>query len=220
MGEPGQQAAPRAAAEEANVQSVKDVIGKTIISIESGDKLGTVSDALMDDGSVSLVALVVGGGVLGKEHVLPFSDVHTLGGDTVLARADAGISGPREWRESGVQATRSSALKGRPVVTMTGHKLGEVSDLLVDPRSGAFAALEVAASDFGGLRTKRSLIKPGAEIRIGPDAVVVPDVPGEPTERDGGEPQASQPEHTDPVEAGPQPTAADDPPTVRYPNAG
>jgi uncharacterized protein YrrD len=75
-------------------------------------------------------------------------------------------------------------LKGRPVVTATGHRLGEISDLLVDGQTGAFDALEVASSDFGGLRTKRSQVRPGADIRIGPDAVVVPEGTTRQSERD------------------------------------
>jgi uncharacterized protein YrrD len=166
---------PAPACEEEDVRNVSELIGKPVISVETGDKLGTVADALLADGDVRLVALVIGGGLLGTEHVLPFRDVQTLGGDTILARSQAGVVGAREWHEGGVRTTRSSALKGRPVVTAAGHRLGEVSDFVVDDQTGAFDALEVATSDFGGLRTKRSLVRAGAEIRIGPDAVVVPE---------------------------------------------
>lgn len=157
------------------MRNVSELIGKPVISVETGDKLGNVADALLADGDVRLVALVIGGGLLGKEHVLPFRDIQTLGGDTILVRSQSGVVGASEWRESGTRATRSSSLKGRPVVTATGHRLGDVSDFLIDDQTGAFDALEIAASDFGGLRTKRSLVRPGSEIRIGPDAVVVPE---------------------------------------------
>ena len=157
------------------MRSVRDIVGKPLIAIDSGDKVGTISDALIEDGSVRLVGLVASGGTLGKEHVVPFEEIQTIGGDTVLIRSATGVIGAREWREAGVQTTRSSALKGKPIVTVTGHRLGEVGDVLVNAGTGAFEALEVAASDFGGLRTKRSLIRPGADIRIGPDAVVVPE---------------------------------------------
>jgi uncharacterized protein YrrD len=157
------------------VRNVSELIGKPVISVETGDKLGTVADALLGDSDVRLLALVLGGGLLGKEHVLPFRDVQTLGGDTILVRSQSGVVGPREWRDSGTRATRSSSLKGRPVVTASGHRLGEVSDFVIDEQTGAFDGLEVATSDFGGLRTRRSLIRPGSDIRIGPDAVVVPE---------------------------------------------
>jgi uncharacterized protein YrrD len=168
------------------VRNVSELIGKPVISVETGDKLGSVADALLADGDVRLLALVIGGGLLGKEHVLPFRDIQTLGGDTILVRSQSGVVGAREWRESGVRATRSSSLKGRPVVTAAGHRLGEVSDFLIDDQTGAFDALEIAASDFGGLRTKRSLVRPGSEIRIGPDAVVVPESTATTATEEGG----------------------------------
>ena len=95
---------------------VSEIIGKTVVSAESGDRLGSVSDALVEEGGGRVVGLVLGSGVFAKEHVMPFHDVQTLGGDAVLARTDAGMLAPREWRKSGVKATRSSDLRGRAVV--------------------------------------------------------------------------------------------------------
>jgi uncharacterized protein YrrD len=164
---------------------VSDIIRKPIVSAETGDRLGSVSDVLLEDGSISLVALVVSDGLLAKEQVLPLRDVKMLGGDTVLAHQQTGILDLGQWRQSGVKATRSSALRGKPVVTVSGHRLGEVSDLLVDEKTGAFSGLEVAKHDLGGLRTRRSIIQGSQEIRVGPDAVVVPDAAAH--DRDAGE---------------------------------
>jgi hypothetical protein len=50
-----------------------------------------------------------------------------------------------------------------------------VSDLLIDRETGALAALEIGQSDLGGLRKKRSQVHVSPDMRIGPDAVVVPD---------------------------------------------
>jgi len=161
------------------MRSVKELIGKPVVAVDTGDRIGTVSDALLEDeagrGSLSIVGLVIGGGLLAQEHVMPFRDVQTIGGDTILARSHAGMVGAREWRESGVRSTRVSLLKGRPVVSTTGQRLGELSDLLIDEQTGTFSALEVAASDLGGLRTRRSLLQPVTDVRIGPDAVLVPE---------------------------------------------
>jgi hypothetical protein len=49
-----------------------------------------------------------------------------------------------------------------------------VSDLLIDD-TGVFTGLEAARHDLGGLRTKRTVVRASEEIRIGPDAIVVPD---------------------------------------------
>lgn len=172
---------------------VSEIIGKPIVSAETGDRLGSVSDALVEEGSINVVALVVGGGLLAKERVLPFRDIQTLGGDTVLARTDSGVRSPKEWHRTGVRAIRSSELTGRSVVTVGGQRLGEVSDLLVNDRTGSFDGVEVSARHLGGLRTRRVTLPATNNLRIGPDAVVVPDEAVEAFERPRN---SSSPDHS------------------------
>jgi uncharacterized protein YrrD len=155
-------------------------MGKPIVSAETGDQLGSVSDALAANKRV--VALVVGLGVFAKEHVLPFANVHTLGGDTVLASSESDMRGPAEWRQSGVKSTRCSDILGKPVVTTGGSRIGEVSELLIDEQTGVFGAIEVTAHSLSGLRTRRSILHWSERVRIGPDTVVVPDMALEETE--------------------------------------
>lgn len=161
--------------QEVAVHRVSEIIGKPTVSAETGDRLGKVADALLADGGINVVAIVLGGGLLGKERVLPFHDIQTLGGDTVLARTESGIREPLEWRRAGVKATRSSALRGKPVVTVGGQRVGEVSDLLVNDETGKFAGVEVETRHLGGFRTKRAILRASDDMRIGPDAVIVGD---------------------------------------------
>jgi uncharacterized protein YrrD len=156
------------------VHRFSELIGKPIVSADSGEKLGNISDLLVDEGGVQLVGLVLGGGLLGKDHVLPFRDIQTLGGDVVVARTGSGVMGARQWRETGTDAIRSSTLNGKPVVTTSGHRVGSISDIVVND-AGAFDGLEVASKDLGGLRTRKTMVRPSAEMRIGPDVIVVPD---------------------------------------------
>lgn len=154
---------------------IGEVIGKTVVSVTSGAKLGTISDALLQPGGEGVIALVLGGGLLAKEHVLPLADVQTFGADTVLARTDEHLMNAREWRESETSAVRSSTVRGRRVVTASGREIGHVSDFVVDETSGAFDGIEVESRSFGGLRTQRRVIPASATPRVGPDAIVVED---------------------------------------------
>jgi uncharacterized protein YrrD len=156
------------------MQHLRRVVGRTVISIETGNRLGSISDVLLDDGTLRVVGFVVGGGLLSQEQVLPFGEVKALAGDTVLAMPGATLVGAREWREQGAATVRISALAGRPLITAAGQRLGAVTDLLVDEQTAVVDALEVATSDLGGLRTRRSIVA-ATGARIGPHAVVVPD---------------------------------------------
>jgi uncharacterized protein YrrD len=86
--------------EEDTVQRVSDLMGKTIVSADTGEKLGTVSDILLDDTDTRVVGLVVRSGWMGKEQVLPREAVQTLGRDAVVARSGSGLVGAREWRRN------------------------------------------------------------------------------------------------------------------------
>jgi len=125
------------------VYRVNEMTGKPVVSVAGGEKLGEIADALIDPGRVSLIGLVVGNGRLGKEHVLPFDDVQTVGRDAVLVRTDEHLMTPRAWREAEISATRSTALRGRRVITAAGDEVGHVSDVLIDEANGTFAGLEV-----------------------------------------------------------------------------
>ena len=77
---------------------VTDVIGRPVVSADSGRKLGNVSDMLIDDAGTEIVGLVVKHGALRGEDVLPASAIHSLGPDAVVSRTDELING-REWRD-------------------------------------------------------------------------------------------------------------------------
>ena len=75
-----------------------DVIGKPVVSADTGRKLGTVADMLLDDTGRALVGLVIRHGVLRGEHVLSADDVQSLGTDAVVSRSDRLITA-KEWHQ-------------------------------------------------------------------------------------------------------------------------
>jgi len=74
------------------------LIGKPVVSANTGEKLGSVSDLLFDDGNRQLVGLVVQHGMLRSEEVLPAGDVQTFGRDAVVSRTGAALISAKEWR--------------------------------------------------------------------------------------------------------------------------
>jgi uncharacterized protein YrrD len=76
-----------------------DVIGKPVISADGGEKLGSVSDLLLDDRSRELIGVVVTHGMLKNEQVLPAAAVQSFGRDVVVSRTSELIA-TRDWRAS------------------------------------------------------------------------------------------------------------------------
>ena len=157
------------------MRKVSELVGKSIVSAASGEHLGKVSDVLVDQQSHRVLGFVIGGGLMGSEHVLLHADVQAMGADAVVARSGTGVVGARDWREQGVAAARTSTLTDRRVLTNSGRALGKVHDVLLDDRGAAVEAFEVSVPSLGGLVHKHTILPHVAGMTIGADAVLVPD---------------------------------------------
>jgi uncharacterized protein YrrD len=154
---------------------VSDVIGRAVVSSEGGERIGQVSDVLLDPASHCAVGLVLAGGMFRSEHVLPYGHVQTLGRDAVIARGVDGLLDPDAWRRQATGALRSSTLTHKRVLTTAGRHLGEIDDVYVNDQTGAIEGYDVRASTLGGLSHKRSRLPQADGITIGTDAVLVPE---------------------------------------------
>ncbi len=81
-------------------QRATDLIGKPVVAADSGEKLGTVSDLLLDSSSHHLVGLVVKHGLLKGETVLPAAAVQTLGRDAIVSRSGSALVAAKDWRRA------------------------------------------------------------------------------------------------------------------------
>jgi uncharacterized protein YrrD len=84
-------------------QRASQLIGKSVVSADTGERLGTVSDILLDEGDHRLVGLVVQRGLMKSEHVLPTESVQTYGRDAVVSRNAQALVTAKEWQRSQVK---------------------------------------------------------------------------------------------------------------------
>jgi uncharacterized protein YrrD len=73
-----------------------DVIGKPVVAADSGRKLGTVEDLLLDDDTTAVRGVLVSHGFLKKSHILPAEAIQSLGRDAVVSRSSELIDA-RDW---------------------------------------------------------------------------------------------------------------------------
>ena len=156
------------------MQKVSELVGKPIVSADTGERIGKVSDVLVDLQSHHVLGLVVAGGLFSSEHVLPYTDVQAMGRDAVVARSRSGVVGAKEWRQQAVETMRTSTLQHRRVLTTSGRALGEIRDVLLDD-AGGIEGFEIAGSTLGGLLRRRSRLPQAPGVTIGADAVLVSD---------------------------------------------
>ena len=152
---------------------VSEYLGKPIVSADTGEKIGTVADVLVDAHAGRIVGVIVSGGLLTSEHVLPYADVQVMGGHAVSAKSGRHIIGAREWRDAGSDASRSKTYKDRPVITTGGRELGAVRDVYVNEQTGVVEAYDIAGSAFTRLVERRSVLPQSVDVSVGPDALIV-----------------------------------------------
>lgn len=155
------------------MRRVSELVGKPIVTLDTGEKVGHAADLLVDSSGDHLVGIVIGGGVLSGERVLPYDHVQALGEDTIVARTQHGTLGAREWRDHDRDASRSSTLKGRRVVTRDGRQIGTVHDVYIDPDTGHVEGYEVRERVFAGLVSRPRVLPRSGDVTIGPDVVIV-----------------------------------------------
>jgi uncharacterized protein YrrD len=155
------------------VQRAAQIVGKLIVTADTGEKVGEAADLLVDESGQRIVGVVVRSGLLGRETVLPYEEVQAVGGDAIVARSQERVMTPQEWHEHGPHASRSSSLKNRRVVTTEGRQLGTIRDMCVDERTGAIEGYELAERVFAGLIMQYRILPRSGQVTLGPDAVVV-----------------------------------------------
>jgi uncharacterized protein YrrD len=161
---------------------VSDLIGKAIMSADRGERMGTVSDVLIDAAHGRAAALIVREGLLKRERVLPFDGVQVFGRDAVVVRPDTGALDADVWKERGVTARRASELRHKRVITSGGREVGAVNDFYLAD-SGAIEAYDVESAGFGGIVRRHARLPHTNDIAMGDDVMVVSDGAAEALER-------------------------------------
>jgi len=107
------------------MRMVTDLIGLPVVSMDGGEKMGTVKDVLIDTEGLCATALLVSGDA--GRGGLPFNKILSIGPDAITVESAkpifwASATKPGPGRES-------SDIKGLPVVNISGATLGNVSNI-------------------------------------------------------------------------------------------
>jgi uncharacterized protein YrrD len=111
----------------------KDLIGKPIISITDGRLLGTVKDIYINDQLYWLSGLFLKneGMIRRKATLIPRESVVVYGLDAILVKNSESITTDKE-HDDAEQWVRLEKLRGRPVDTPGGTKVGNIGDVMLD----------------------------------------------------------------------------------------
>lgn len=160
-----------------NVLSADSLIGKTILSLTSGNKVGEVSDLMIDPLRGLLLGLAVQPAHGAAQAAILTRDLHSFGEDAVMIRNDNSLTDPGEASPATFFAIRKNII-GAKIITESGKLLGEVAAVYLDTSGTPAAAIyEVRESLLDKLLRRAIFIPASAGLAVSDNAerIIVPD---------------------------------------------
>jgi len=132
----------------------QSIIGLPVIEGSTGRKLGVVKDLYANGQSARLDGFYVTDKGWGNKTIgIPFDDV-TIGSDAIIT--EGSIS--QVTRPSEQNGGELEKLLGKKVVREDGMEIGYISDIILDPLTGAIEGLELSESVLGDLISGRRIL--------------------------------------------------------------
>jgi uncharacterized protein YrrD len=147
--------------------------GKAIVYIRSGEKLGDVSKVLFDPQSLRIAALISQHGSLlnRQELAFPAEDVVIWGKDAILTKNREPLS-TDETSQLEAYIDLSEQLEGRYVVSTDGVRVGQINDVIID-ESGRIASYALSQVFIKGPVGQSKRIPVEATSSLGEDVLIV-----------------------------------------------
>lgn len=151
------------------MQRANELFGKEIVNQATGVKQATVRELIFDQEARNIVALLVGGGLLGHNMVVRWSSIMSVG-DVIVVEGEALLAVGSEDPEVADLRKQAHRITDTNIITEAGEKSGTVSDLFVDER-GRVVGYEVKQGLLKDLGGRKFL--PMENVRgVGRDAIV------------------------------------------------
>jgi uncharacterized protein YrrD len=159
--------------------SSQDFIGKTIINVEDGRRIGSVSDILIDRETLEVAAIELSRGNLFNRETsaIRAEDIQVWGEDVILVRSGDSVTGSENIPQREKWLKVSEHIRGRYVVSVDGTRIGQVNGLMLDQR-GRILAYELNQVFIDGPLNRSKRISADATHSLGQDVLVVNTVEG------------------------------------------
>lgn len=156
-----------------NSQPARQLNGKALVDIKTGEKIGQVEDVLFDPNALRIAALAFSQGSLfnRQSESIPASSVQVWGKDVILVnRSEMNLKD--QLPNSDQLVKLSDQLRGRYIVSTNGDRVGQVEDVLIDDQ-GRLAGYDLSQVFIGGRLAELKRIPVEATSSLGKDVLIV-----------------------------------------------
>jgi uncharacterized protein YrrD len=153
----------------------KHIIGKSIITRDSGEIIDRVEDVLFDSQNNKILGFLVDeGGMLKSARVLPYENILIIGADGITIHDRSAIVDAKSVKEIQEFIPSNNILLGTKVMTEDGKNLGKITDVYFDEIMGTVEGYEVSGGMFADAMSGTSFLPSPKTINIGRDVAFVP----------------------------------------------
>ncbi len=154
-----------------------DLIGKPIVTFNTGEVAGRVKDLVFDqDRNVLMALLIEEKKFLSSAKVLPISSVQSIGADAVITATRDNVVSVSSLPDIDAVLERNNILRGTHIMTVDGRDLGRMIDLYFDEKTGLIEGYEVSGGLFADAYSGRSFVPAVETLKIGHHFAFVPSI--------------------------------------------
>lgn len=152
-----------------------DVIGKVVVTYDTGKKIERVIDLIFDQERNQLLGfLVEEKGLFRDAKVIPLKEVQAIGLDAMVVHSKESVVEAHHSPAIAKILHHNNVLRGTKILTTAGLNLGELVDLFFDEQSGLVEGYEVSGGVFADAYSGRSFVPAPETLKIGYDVAFVP----------------------------------------------
>ncbi|GGS19246.1 PRC-barrel domain-containing protein [Deinococcus knuensis] len=153
----------------------KEILGRPIIAVSSGERIDTVHDVIFDHQANQVLGLLVDeGGWFSAAKAVPFGEIRSIGEDAIMVGAPDAVTTTREDGRLKEALDSKSSLIGLTLMTTDGQNLGKIADVFFDEHTGRVEGYEATGGLFADLSSGRTFVPVPESVQIGVDTAIVP----------------------------------------------
>jgi uncharacterized protein YrrD len=154
--------------------TTQNIKGMSVVSIQNGEKIGSVSDIIIDADKLQVAAIVLSKGNLWNREVemVPAEEVQVWGRDVILVRRHNVVNKQMSLPEGQHWLYADEHIRGRYVVSVNGKRIGQISDVTIS-QAGKLLSYQLSQVFIDGPLSESKAIDVSATHSLGEDVLIV-----------------------------------------------
>ena len=152
----------------------QEVIGLSIIHLETGKKLGTVCDLLFDEQQKLRGIVMEEGSLFKRQKFIAADHVISIGKDAVVVDNEQPFSSNPQNPNWMSVCSGEKKLKGRAILTSNGYEMGLVENVYFMEEMGTLIGYELSDGIINDIRDGRKWLKATTPLIWGEDVLIAP----------------------------------------------